>query len=108
MWPDLYFLDGSDNALNDKSEFLLTANGPVASLSSPRSLMNSQYAAGDTRPSMWPTVRETAVLFTAPMAWRLDRKKPAPKHSDGFLNSSGKGVGHDHRLCESFDNGAES
>jgi hypothetical protein len=42
------------------------------------------------------------------VTWRLDRKKPAPKHSDGFLNSSGKGVEHDHRLRESFDIGAES
>ena len=53
-------------------------------------------------------VNQTWVFFIAPVTWRLDRKKPAPKHSDGFLNSSGKGVGYDHRLCESFDNGAES
>jgi hypothetical protein len=28
---------------------------------------------------------------------RLDRKKPAPKYSDGFLYSNGKGVRHDQR-----------
>jgi DNA invertase Pin-like site-specific DNA recombinase len=35
---------------------------------------------------------QTWVFFIAPVTWRLVRKKPAPKHSDGFLNSSGKGV----------------
>jgi CubicO group peptidase (beta-lactamase class C family) len=47
-------------------------------------------------------------LFTAFVTRRLDRKNPAPKHSGGFQNSSGKGAGYDHRLCESFDNGAKS
>jgi hypothetical protein len=31
-------------------------------------------------------------FFIAPATWRLDRKKPAPKHSYGILNSSGKGA----------------
>jgi restriction system protein len=44
----------------------------------------------------------------AQVTWRLDRKKPAPKYSDGFLNSGGEGVEHDHRLCESHENGVES
>jgi len=35
-------------------------------------------------------VAQTEVFFIAPVTWRLDRRKPAPKHSDGFLNSSGK------------------
>jgi hypothetical protein len=52
--------------------------------------------------------KATSVLLTAPVTCRLDRKKPAPKHSDGSLNSGGKGVEHDHRLRESSDNGAES
>jgi hypothetical protein len=52
--------------------------------------------------------RSTEVFFIARVTWRLDRKKLAPKHSDGFLDSSGKGVRYDHRLRESFDNGAES
>src|SRR5271156_6066573 len=43
-------------------------------------------------------VSQTSVLFATPTAWRLDRKKPAPKYSDGFLNSGGEGVEHDHRL----------
>ncbi len=53
-------------------------------------------------------INQRAVLFTAPVLRRLDREMPNPKHSDGLQNSSGKGVGYDHRLCESFDNGAES
>jgi resolvase-like protein len=36
-------------------------------------------------------VKNTAVLITAPTVWPLDRKKPASKHSDGILNSSGRG-----------------
>ena len=67
-----------------------------------------RYALTQTAVVAFGAVNQTAVFFTAPVTWRLDRKKPAPKHSDGFLNSSGKGVGYDHRLCESFDNGAES
>ena len=42
------------------------------------------------------------------MTWQLISKKPAPKHSDVFLSSSGKGVRYDHRLCDRFDDGAES
>jgi hypothetical protein len=38
-------------------------------------------------------VNQTEVFFIALVTWRLDRKKPAPKLSDGFLDSSGKGVG---------------
>jgi hypothetical protein len=53
-------------------------------------------------------VKQTLVFFIAQVTWRLDRKKPAPKYSDGFLNSGGEGVEHEHRLCESLDNGAES
>jgi Resolvase, N terminal domain len=34
-------------------------------------------------------VNQTLVFFIAQVTWRLDRKKPAPKYSDGFLNSGG-------------------
>jgi serine-type D-Ala-D-Ala carboxypeptidase/endopeptidase len=53
-----------------------------------------------------PSIRRP--LFTALVTRRLDRKNPAPKHSDGLQNSTGKGAGYDHRVFESFDNGAES
>jgi hypothetical protein len=43
-------------------------------------------------------VKQTLVFFIAQVTWRLDRKKPAPKYSDAFLNSGGEGVEHDHRL----------
>ena len=36
-------------------------------------------------------INQTAIFLTAPVAWLLDRKKLAPQHSDGFLNSSGGG-----------------
>ena len=36
-------------------------------------------------------INKTAVLFTAPVAWLLDRIKPTPKHSYGIPNSSGRG-----------------
>jgi hypothetical protein len=67
----------------------------------------NQRSKEELRSSTAQRFRSTEVFFIAPVTWRLDREKPAPKHSDGFLNSSGKGVDHDHRLCESFDNGAE-
>jgi hypothetical protein len=51
---------------------------------------------------------QTSVFLIAQVTWMLDPPKPAPEHSDGILNSSGTGAGHDHRLRESFDNGAES
>ncbi len=54
------------------------------------------------------SANQSYVFFIAPVTGRHDRKKPTPKHSDGFINSSGKGVRYDHRLCESFDKGAES
>ena len=73
-----------------------------------RSLDSSIDLRSDRRCSSSGPVNQTWVFFIAPMTCRLDRKKPAPKHSDGFHNSSGKGVEHDHRLCESLDNGAES
>jgi hypothetical protein len=53
-------------------------------------------------------LNQTYVFFIVPVTWWLDRGKPAPKRSDGPLNLSGEGVGYDHRLCESLDNGAES
>ena len=53
-------------------------------------------------------INQRAVLFTAPVLRRLDREMPNPKHSDGLQNSRGKRVRYNHRLCESFDNGAES
>ena len=42
--------------------------------------------------------QEREVLFIASVTWRLDRKKLASKHFDGFFNSSGKGVRCDDRL----------
>ena len=61
---------------------------------------------GVPRASRWiAAVNQTAVLFTALVTRRLERKNPVTKHSDGLQNSSGKGAGYDHRQCESFDNG---
>jgi hypothetical protein len=50
-------------------------------------------------------VKKISVLLTNPTAWRLDRKKPTLEDSEGILDSSGTGVGYDHRLCKGFDNG---
>ncbi len=52
--------------------------------------------------------KSNRVFLLAQVTCRLDRKKPTPQHFDGFLNSGGEGVEHDHRLCESHDNGVES
>jgi hypothetical protein len=36
-----------------------------------------------------PSVKQKKAFLIAPVTWPLDRKNPAPKHSDGFLNSGG-------------------
>ncbi len=36
-------------------------------------------------------VDQTCVFFIAPVTWRLDRKKPAPEHSDGLLTRGARG-----------------
>ena len=43
-------------------------------------------------------INKMRVFFIAPVPLRLDRKKPAPKYSDGFLNARGEGMENEHRL----------
>ena len=91
------------------AQFLAAAN-KLARGSVQQVVWESAHESGSGRRRSLRALPHTTlfVFFIVPATRRLDRKKPAPKHSGGLLNSSGKGVRYDHRLCESFDNGAES